>query len=588
VNKADTTTTITSDTPDPSNIGQAVTVNFTVVANAPGSGTPTGNVTVIDGNGNTCTGTVAAGTCSLTMNTPGNNTLTATYAGDGNFNGSFGTASHDVNQPFQFSISDSSVVKPATGTTTMIFNVTLAQPAISLVTVHYATAHDAGGSQPATDNVDYDVTSGDLTFNAGEQFKTVPVTVHANAAISVDQTFLVNLSSPSGGTLVRPQAKGTIKVANTPSIALISELRTSGPGGPGDDFVEIWNNTASDITVASTDGSAGWTIVKSGSSCASAPVIVATINNGTVIPARGHYLVVGSQYSLSSYAAGDQTFTLDIENDSNVGLFSTADLGNIGSGTKLDGVGFDSNTGGVCDVLKEGTAAHIASGSTSQYSYARKQFAGSPQDTDDNLTDFLVVSTTPATAVGSNAPVFLGGPGPENKATSPLLSNATFGVGMVDTGVGPSIYPNRERVLRAACGATCDNSKSNLGLLIFRRKFVNNTGGPVTSLRVRIVNLTTVGTAGGNVADLRVLGGTGTVPVTISSAGNGGNGTTTVTVQNATLETPPAQPNGGGINSTMTVPLGTPLANGASVDVQFVTGVQQIGTFYFFLNVEAK
>jgi hypothetical protein len=61
-----------------------------------------------------------------------------------------------------------------------------------------------------------------------------------------------------------------------------------------------------------------------------------------------------------------------------------------------------------------------------------------------------------------------------------------------------------------------------------------------------------------------------------------------VTVQNATLETPPAQPNGGGINSTMTVPLGTPLANGASVDVQFVMGVQQIGTFWFFFNVEAK
>src|SRR4029079_16935169 len=46
VDKADTTTTITSDNPDPSVTGQSVVVNFTVVANAPGSGTPTGNVVV--------------------------------------------------------------------------------------------------------------------------------------------------------------------------------------------------------------------------------------------------------------------------------------------------------------------------------------------------------------------------------------------------------------------------------------------------------------------------------------------------------------------------------------------------------------
>ena len=42
-------------------MGQAVTVNYSVAVNAPGSGTPTGNVTVSDGT-QSCTGTVAAGT----------------------------------------------------------------------------------------------------------------------------------------------------------------------------------------------------------------------------------------------------------------------------------------------------------------------------------------------------------------------------------------------------------------------------------------------------------------------------------------------------------------------------------------------
>src|SRR5205085_23041 len=99
VNKANTTTTITADTPDPSLVNQAVTVNYNVSVNAPGAGTPTGNVTVSDGV-NSCTATVAAGTCSITLSTLGARTLTATYVGDSNFNGSTsaGTA-HSVAAP---------------------------------------------------------------------------------------------------------------------------------------------------------------------------------------------------------------------------------------------------------------------------------------------------------------------------------------------------------------------------------------------------------------------------------------------------------------------------------------------------------
>ena len=97
VNNAGTTATIASDTPDPSVVGQAVTVTYTVTATPPGSCTPTGNVTVSDGVNN-CTGTVAAGSCSLTLTTAGARTLTATYAGDANFNGSISSgASHTVN-----------------------------------------------------------------------------------------------------------------------------------------------------------------------------------------------------------------------------------------------------------------------------------------------------------------------------------------------------------------------------------------------------------------------------------------------------------------------------------------------------------
>ena len=75
-------TTITSDDPDPSVLGQAIVISYTVTST---DGTPTGNVTVSDGV-DSCTATVAAGTCTLTPTTAGAKTLTATYAGDANFN----------------------------------------------------------------------------------------------------------------------------------------------------------------------------------------------------------------------------------------------------------------------------------------------------------------------------------------------------------------------------------------------------------------------------------------------------------------------------------------------------------------------
>jgi len=63
-----------------------------------------------------------------------------------------------------------------------------------------------------------------------------------------------------------------------------------------------------------------------------------------------------------------------------------------------------------------------------------------------------------------------------------------------------------------------------------------------------------------------------------------------VTVRGTTLEQPPSQPNGGGFNSSLsagTVALGTPLAAGASINVQFLLGIRTTGRFRFLLNIEA-
>ena len=94
---APTTTTITADAPDPSDVGQPVLVSFSVTASA---GTPTGSVKVTaSGGGETCTGSVAEGGCTLTLTSAGSRTLTASYAGENGFAGSTDDEEHTVRAP---------------------------------------------------------------------------------------------------------------------------------------------------------------------------------------------------------------------------------------------------------------------------------------------------------------------------------------------------------------------------------------------------------------------------------------------------------------------------------------------------------
>ena len=94
--------TIASGTPNPSAAGAAVAVAVTVAGTGvpAGSAVPSGNFSVTSGAGGpTCGGTLSAGagTCSLTFPTPGVQTITVVYSGDGNYAGSQTTSSQTVN-----------------------------------------------------------------------------------------------------------------------------------------------------------------------------------------------------------------------------------------------------------------------------------------------------------------------------------------------------------------------------------------------------------------------------------------------------------------------------------------------------------
>ena len=87
---------VSSLTPEPSQVGQAYTVQVSVTPNPPANTTPTGYIVISDGT-NACTIALPAVSCALTGTAVGIATLTATYSGDVNYASGVGTTSHVVN-----------------------------------------------------------------------------------------------------------------------------------------------------------------------------------------------------------------------------------------------------------------------------------------------------------------------------------------------------------------------------------------------------------------------------------------------------------------------------------------------------------
>jgi hypothetical protein len=369
---------------------------------------------------------------------------------------------------------------------------------------------------------------------------------------------------------------------------IISEFRVRGPNGANDEFIEIYNNSGADHTVAG--GGTGYAVA------ASNAVARCVIPNGTVIPNRGHYLCVNSVgYSLASYpagngttATGDATYTTDIPDNAGIAIFNTSVAVDFTLANRLDAVGSTSEAN---TLYKEGTGYPALTPFSIDYSFYRDNCGKSgsittmgpctistPKDTNNNAADFIFVDTN-GTSAGAGQR--LGAPGPEN-LSSPIQRNASFAADLLDICVASASPPNRVRDF------TSDPpNNSTFGTLDLRRTFTNNTGGNVTRLRFRIIDLTTFPAPSG-IADLRPR--TSTAVVVTVDRPPCGSGTSNVTVQGTTLEQPPSQPNGSGFNGSMSagvITLATPLANGASVDVRFLNGIQQTGSFKIYLNMEA-
>ena len=162
----------------------------------------------------------------------------------------------------QLSIANGTLAEGNAGKSQMVFTVTLSQAATGPVSVGYTTVNGT-----ATAGQDYASVVGTLTFAAGETAKTVSVDILGDTLVETNETFSLSLSSPTGATIARGQATGTIvnddidaQPATLPAIS-IADLSTKEGNGEHNHFMFVVTlDKASSVPVTvqykTVDGSA--------------------------------------------------------------------------------------------------------------------------------------------------------------------------------------------------------------------------------------------------------------------------------------------------------------------------------------------
>jgi len=235
------------------------------------------------------------------------------------------------------------------------------------------------------------------------------------------KTATLNITSTGDGSAPVTLTGIATAFASLGTPVVISEFRTRGPNGANDEFVEIYNTTDAPIVIG------GYTL--RGSNAAGTVSIRATVPTGTTLPARSHYLFVNAAAGAPNVALANQTYGTGITDDGGVALA-------LPDTTIVDQAGMSPGS-----AYKEGaTLAPMTTVGVSR-SYERKLggFDGSQIDTNDNASDFQVVSpsapqnlASPITPALSVAPALVNfgstALGQTGSVTLTISNNATTAV----------------------------------------------------------------------------------------------------------------------------------------------------------------
>ena len=205
VNK-DASVTVLTSTKNPSTTGSAVTFSATVGAAAPGGGTPTGVVTFKNGATILSNVALSAGKASLTISTLtlGSHAISATYAGDGHFNGSSAALTQAVKQATSTIVHSS--VNPSVFEQPVIFTATIA-PNTATGTVTFKNGAVVLGTSS--------VVSGKATFSTS----ALAVGAHSiTATYNGSTTFLASTSSVLSHPVNKASSSTKVISSHNPSV----------------------------------------------------------------------------------------------------------------------------------------------------------------------------------------------------------------------------------------------------------------------------------------------------------------------------------------------------------------------------------
>ncbi len=213
----------------------------------------------------------------------------------------------------------------------------------------------------------------DTDDNSADFVELTPDPRNSASPLNSCQPTATSTVTPTLGTPTQtPSATQTFTPTQTPfpaSHLVISELRSRGPLGGGDEFVEIFNPTNSTVDLS------GWKLRRS-SSCGATLTTMFTFDDGVMLAPGQHFLAAG--IGSTNDGSADKTYSAGIADSGGVAL-------TLSDNTIVDAAGMCATT-----TFVEGSALAALSG-TNDTSYERKLGGafGSCIDTDDNASDFL-------------------------------------------------------------------------------------------------------------------------------------------------------------------------------------------------------
>lgn len=248
-----------------------------------------------------------------------------------------------------------------------LFTVKLSQAATGPVTVKYTTSNGT-----ATAGSDYTAANGTLSFTAGQTEKTVAVPITVDTTDEPNETYKLTLSSPTGATLSRAEAVGTIVDDDDPPPAAGDfQFRVTDDWGDGFTGLITGRNSSS---AARTSWQVEFDFAGQ----------INSIWNARIVSRVGNHYVVGPESWNTSVAAG-----------ASVSFGFTGSPGNVTTGpTNMRWVGSGGGGGG------ENRAPTAVTDSGTTPRNTPTTFAVLANDTDPD-GDILTVQSVTAPAHGT-------------------------------------------------------------------------------------------------------------------------------------------------------------------------------------------